>query len=173
MPLTKPAKRTLLLLVVILIVGVGVWVIIRTQGDTTNDTVGGNTNVVVAGEATNEEKELFDIEEPQPKYASDDPLYADAKKRDEQRMKDIQSIVNALDKHLEAVDSYPELMDALVPRYIDALPADPTPDESEYHYTPIGRAPWNFYELSYTLEVGTDDIGPGYHTATPDGLVTL
>ena len=94
----------------------------------------------------------------------------DARKRDDQRIADVTSLRDALKKHFDEKSSYPDNFDGLVPGYLSALPKNPTPGGRDYNYTPIGSLPAKFYDLSYELEVGTDEVSAGGHVATPDGI---
>jgi len=161
-------------------VAIGAWWMFQEQPPV-NPTVGkANDEIVVnagdvAGDGTDipADGEAVEVEEPQAKFAPGDPEYDAAKKRDDQRLEDVQNIMAALEEYRKATDSYPVTFDDLVSRYINKLPQDPGDGSTPYEYTPIGRAPYNFYSVTYTLEIGTDEIVPGFHEATPDGIASL
>jgi len=95
---------------------------------------------------------------------------------DEQRLSDIGSLKEALDKYYNDNQSYPptplgyecsgnfndvvNLASALVPKYISFIPRDPNPRSCAYNYlyaaTPDGK--------NYVLLVSLDDIDPGTYT---------
>ncbi len=93
-----------------------------------------------------------------------------AAERDQQRVADIRTIRSGLGDYYEATGHYPSALDDLVPAYLDELPSNPTPGGTDYSYTGIGSAPFMYYDLVYSLEVGTDDIGSGQQVANPSGL---
>ncbi|MFC1687758.1 hypothetical protein ACFL0L_04205 [Patescibacteria group bacterium] len=95
-----------------------------------------------------------------------------AESRDKKRVSDIRSIQSALEEYKSDNDQYPEKITALTTEYLDVIPGNPVPGGITYTYTPIGTAPYLFYDLSYVLEVGIEDITIGDHTATPDGIAT-
>lgn len=92
----------------------------------------------------------------------------EAQARDAQRVASIRSIQNALDRYRVQTGAYPETLDVLVPGFLSAIPKNL--DESDFSYTPIGSLPAQFFDLCYELEVGTGEIGSGYHCANPDGV---
>lgn len=177
--MSKPYKQDtqqrsiLSFVIVIVLVGAAIWVLTSVGKDKTEEATG-TQDADIAGVQTApaDEADLFDLQEPEPKYTEDDPEYNNAVDRDTQRLANVQTIMEALEKHLDEVGSYPESINDLVPRYIDALPTGPN-DDDQYLYTPIGRAPYTFFDLTYTLEIGTDDITPGAHTASPGAIVSL
>lgn len=93
-----------------------------------------------------------------------------AQARDTQRVADVKALQTALELYNTDKQAYPDTFDGLVPTYLKVLPTNPTPGGSDYVYTPIGSLPAKFYDLSYTLEVGTDDVSAGQHIATPKGI---
>jgi hypothetical protein len=90
--------------------------------------------------------------------------------RDAQRLSDIKKIRTALDAYKADEDAYPESLSALIPKYISFIPVNPAPGGIEYSYTPIGSAPFTFYDMSYSLEVGAEGLEYGDHTASPDSI---
>ena len=117
---------------------------------------------------TNEDGEVNDKLNVNTAPTTNDPQ---ARTRDEQRVVDIKSLQAALRAHFEADGSYPDILDGLVPRFLQTLPQNSTPGGRDYIYTPIGSLPAQFYDLSYELEVGTDEVSGGSHVATPKGLM--
>ncbi|MFA5107713.1 MAG: hypothetical protein WC497_05310 [Patescibacteria group bacterium] len=109
----------------------------------------------------------------EPSISKDSPLYPVALARDTKRVADMRVLMDALTAYFNENGNYPESLTALLPDRIDFIPENPNPGGEPYVYTPIGTAPYNFYSLVYTLEVGTDDIAPGPHEATPQGLVSM
>ena len=96
--------------------------------------------------------------------------FSDAQKRDQQRLADVESLQKALQAYFDGKKAYPDTIEGLVPDYIAALPKNPTPGGIDYTYTPIGKLPATFYDLSYELEVGANDVEAGVHTATSKGI---
>jgi len=95
-----------------------------------------------------------------------------ARIKDSKRLADIRSLRDALDKYKKDFGSYPKDLSLLKPRYIEELPVNPTPGGQNYVYTPIGTEPYSIYDLSYSLEIGVEGVGPGEHIASSDGLAT-
>lgn len=93
-----------------------------------------------------------------------------AKERDKVRKADVEKLQGALKKYFDAKKNYPDTLEGLVPTYISEIPKNPTPGGSDYTYTPIGSLPASFYDLTYTLEAGVDDVEAGLHSATPKGV---
>jgi hypothetical protein len=96
-----------------------------------------------------------------------------AKTRDLKRISDIRQIQSALTVYFQEKAEYPGTLSELVPDYLGGIPANPTPGGANYTYTPIGTSPYKFYDLSYTLEVGVEDIEAGQRVATPGGIATF
>jgi len=90
--------------------------------------------------------------------------------RDQKRLFDIRQLRVALAAYYKDNESYPEQLTYLLTKYIQAIPGNPNPGGINYSYTPIGTEPYKFYELSYVLELGTEGIEAGIHSATPNGL---
>jgi len=98
---------------------------------------------------------------------------SEAEERDIQRLEDINLIKTVLDDFVEINGYYPDAIDELVPEYFTELPADPMPENYEYSYTCIGSLdPCLYYDLSYTLEVGTEDVPAGLNLESPDEIAT-
>ncbi|MFA6553755.1 MAG: hypothetical protein WCT27_04980 [Patescibacteria group bacterium] len=92
------------------------------------------------------------------------------RQRDAQRLSDVKKIRTALDGYKAEKNEYPEDLSALIPKYIGVIPINPAPGGIEYSYTPIGSAPYTFYDMSYSLEVGAEGLEYGDHTASPDSI---
>jgi hypothetical protein len=119
-----------------------------------NDENIGQTNInAVIAQMTDEQKELARI-------------------RDSNRLADIRSLRDALDKYKKDVGSYPQDLPLLKPRYLEEIPVNPVPGGQDYVYTPIGTEPYSIYDMSYSLEIGAEGVGPGEHIASSDGLAT-
>lgn len=92
-----------------------------------------------------------------------------AKKRDEQRLKDIEEIRVKLEAYKKEKGNYPAKMDEL-----SRVPKDPSfTDERGYTYTPIGKLPALYYDLSFVTEsekmtYNGVELERGYHVSTPD-----
>lgn len=115
----------------------------------------------VAG--ANEEADLPDVPAP----AEDD--VDDAQSRDEQRLKDIEAIRSKLEEYKKSKGNYPEKLDEL-----KDVPKDPSfTDLRGYTYTPIGKIPAQYYDLSFSTESESIEFNGvklerGYHVSTPD-----
>lgn len=92
------------------------------------------------------------------------------RQRDQQRLAHIKQIRDALERSKNDKGGYPESLSMLVPDYLAAIPVNPSPNGMEYSYTPIGSAPYTYYDLNYSLEVGAEDVSYGNHTASPEGI---
>ncbi len=91
--------------------------------------------------------------------------------RDSKRLSDMRKLQAALEKYkADNSGAYPTQLIDLVPKYISGLPGNPAPGGITYTYTPIGTSPYTFYDLSYVLELGAEGVGPGQHSATPEGV---
>ena len=77
-----------------------------------------------------------------------------------------------LESYRDDNEHYPELIEDLVPDYLESLPQNPGPGGQPYVYTGIGSKPYSYYDMSYTLEVGAEGIEPGMHIVSPGGLAT-
>ncbi|MBU0670788.1 MAG: hypothetical protein ABH835_02320 [Patescibacteria group bacterium] len=88
--------------------------------------------------------------------------------RDSRRLADIKNIQGGLDLFFLDNEYYPETLEPLVEGgYLPNIPKDPTPEERAYVYTPIGSSPAQYYDLSFKLEVGTDDYPEGLNIVNP------
>jgi len=90
--------------------------------------------------------------------------------RDTLRINDMKKLRSAIGLYFEDNENYPETFNVLVPNYLDEIPDNPFPGGQTYVYTGIGSKPFAYYEISYSLEVGTEGIGPGVHVASPDSV---
>lgn len=110
----------------------------------------------------------------EPALSKDNPLYPVALSRDTKRVADMRSLMDALSLFYNENGNYPETLTELLPDKIEFIPENPNPGGEPYVYTPIGTAPYNMYSLVYTLEVGleNENIAPGQHEASPQGVVT-
>lgn len=94
-----------------------------------------------------------------------------AKTRDVSRLADVRLLQDALNQYQGDHGAYPATFDDLVTGgYLAAIPENPKAGEAPYTYTPIGTEPYSFYTISYTLEVGAEEIAAGDHTANPQGV---
>jgi len=91
-----------------------------------------------------------------------------AKSNDELRTETVKKIQTALELFAANNASYPETYDELVPDYLEVWPDDP--GSYEYVYTPIGALPARFYDVSYQLELDTDELSAGVNIASPDEI---
>lgn len=119
---------------------------------------------------TNNSNTIVDLSQINSNLSGDELKQAET--RDQKRINDITSIQSALEEYKSDNDQYPEKLIQLTTEYLDVIPGNPVPGGITYTYTPIGTAPYLYYDLSYVLEVGIDDITIGDHTATPDGIAT-
>ncbi|XOU94169.1 MAG: hypothetical protein ACNFW9_04965 [Candidatus Kerfeldbacteria bacterium] len=94
----------------------------------------------------------------------------EASDRDETRLTDIKKMQEALENYKDNNGNYPDNFEGLVPDYMEIVPTDPSLNGTEYNYTGIGASPYMYYDMTYTLEVGVNDINPGMHVANPDGI---
>lgn len=125
-----------------------------------NENLNENTNQV-----TNENANLG-VEEAEPTVESQ----SEAEARDTQRLAHVRIIQAAIGLYKTDNGHYPDSFSDLMPDYLLAWPANPTPGGADYVYTPIGSLPAQYYDLSYELEVGTEGIIEGMHVANPDGI---
>lgn len=95
---------------------------------------------------------------------------AQAEVRDQKRLEDIKRLQAVLLQYFKEKQSYPKELAELVPKYIEMIPVNPAPGGASYNYTPIGTAPYKFFDLSYTLEAGVEGLEPGMHFASPNGI---
>jgi len=88
-------------------------------------------------------------------------------------LKDIASIKSALGEYLNDNSFYPDIIDEIIPDYLSEIPVDPMSGTYDYSYTCIGSTgPCVYYDLSYTLEVGTDDLPAGLNLDSPEEIAT-
>src|SRR3990167_2328302 len=139
-------------------------------GVNTNADASGNVNESADATADDAAAVNVNAADETPAPAEGTAEFTDAQKRDQQRLADVESLQKALQAYFDAKQVYPDTLDGLVPDFIAALPKNPTPGGADYTYTPIGKLPATFYDLSYELEVGSGEVGAGVHTATPKGI---
>ncbi len=115
--------------------------------------------------------------EPAPKDENGEIADKDAaKKRDEQRINDMETIRDAMKKYYDKNSTYPGELGMLVPEFLDQVPENPSPGGAIYSLTGIGAEvkpgskQYKYYDLVYVLEVGAKDLEPGMHVANPDGI---
>lgn len=122
---------------------------------------------------TNETVAINETIDPPPVEDLTEQEKSDAQSRDQQRLDDINTLTIALDDYVNNNGYYPDTIDEIVPDYISELPIDPMPEIYEYSYTCIGSTgPCVYYDLSYTLEIGTDDLPAGMNLESPDEIAT-
>jgi len=95
---------------------------------------------------------------------------AQAEIRDKKRLEDIRRLQAALAAYFKDKQQYPEALADLLTKYIQNIPANPSPGGMPYSYTPIGTEPHGFYDLVYVLETSIEGLEPGLHDATPNGI---
>jgi len=94
-----------------------------------------------------------------------------ARARDVSRLADVRQLQDALVQYQGDHGAYPgSFADLIDGGYLAAIPENPSPNGTTYTYTPIGTEPYAFYTISYTLEVGAEEIAAGDHTANPNGV---
>ena len=177
-------RNVILVIILLLIIAAAVVYIVMTQTDSTTNTDNANTAAVANEPLDNGEEALLNantdgdvnaamgnenINAAGPELTTEER--AQAVVRDAKRLVDVRSMQAALESYKKANDdSYPAELISLVPAYLNGLPGNPAPGGITYTYTPIGSEPYAFYDLSYVLEVGAENIAPGDHTATPEGV---
>lgn len=135
-----------------------------TQDSLVNPTEGVDAGTLAELEKVNADTQAEEAPEVQAPSDADQ-----AKKRDEQRFKDIEAIRVKLEAYKKEKGNYPEKLDGL-----KGLPKDPSfTDERGYTYTPIGKLPPLYYDLSFVTEsdkmtFNTVELERGYHVSTPD-----
>lgn len=88
--------------------------------------------------------------------------------RDARRLADIKNIQSGLDLYYLDNEHYPETLEPLAEGgYLPNIPKDPTPEERSYVYTVIGSTPAQHYDLTFELEIGTDDFNEGLNIVNP------
>lgn len=139
------------------------------KNDSNNNAKNINNDISLPAETNENANENVNTE---PAISRDNPLYPVVLARDTKRVADIRTLMSALTAYFNEKGSYPENLTALRPNYIEFIPENPSPGGEPYVYTPIGMAPYNFYSLVYTLEIGleAEDITPGQHEASPQGI---
>ncbi|HCJ52124.1 MAG: hypothetical protein A2898_03525 [Candidatus Kerfeldbacteria bacterium RIFCSPLOWO2_01_FULL_48_11] len=159
-------SRTGIILIVLILVAGAIGYYIGTR----NKSADIPADEAITNEGTVNTNTIIDLSQVNANLTGDELVQAQT--RDEKRVNDIRSIQAALEKYKNDKGAYPEALTGVVPDYLDGLPGNPSPGGITYTYTPIGSAPYTYYDLSYVLEVGVDDITIGDHSATPDGVAT-
>lgn len=96
--------------------------------------------------------------------ASVDPL---AYSRDMIRLTHIRNIQTALTSYMAMNDHYPDSLEVVANYFYQSkVPENPTPGGMAYEYSPSADS----YALKYKLEVGSDEISAGVHTAGPSNI---
>ncbi|MFH1598229.1 MAG: hypothetical protein ABIB97_04135 [Patescibacteria group bacterium] len=163
---TNSKKTIIIVIAAVVLLGIGITFQVLSNKEETNNE---NTNTVTNGEtdtnATIEENTNAVV-------GSTDPV---AKARDAQRVNDITTIRTGLESYMIVNERYPGSLEDLVSSgQLGSVPTNPIPGGRDYSYTPIGVAPFQYYDLCYTLETSmVENIDAGDHCATPDGLVGL
>jgi prepilin-type N-terminal cleavage/methylation domain-containing protein len=105
---------------------------------------------------------------------------ARSKSRDAKRVADVRQVVSALELYYNDNNGYPTTMGGLVPTYLGAVPAYPTPidgsscSQTNYTYATAGTAvsgQWSSYALTFCVGATTGGLtGNTVHTASPTGI---
>ena len=96
--------------------------------------------------------------------ASVDPL---AYSRDMIRLVHIRNIQTALTAYIAMNDYYPSSLEVVANYFYQSkVPENPTPGGMTYEYSSSGDS----YILKYELEIGSDEISAGVHTAGPSNI---
>jgi len=155
-------KFTLIIIIAVIILAIGlVFMFLRSNLDNSEEA---NNN-----EAANQESTAnANSADAGNINASTNPV---ARTRDVKRVNDIKAIMNALDSYYGDNSQYPEFLTALVDNgYLGSIPQDPN-SGTVYSYTPIGSAPFQSYDLCYTLETNeVENIAAGEHCANQNGI---
>jgi len=97
---------------------------------------------------------------------------ATALDRDQQRIKDIESLQNALNLYSAANNKYPDNLELLINNYLTALPKNPEPGGQDYSYSPQNENAT--YKILFSLEQEATynnlSLGKGDYQATPSGI---
>lgn len=99
---------------------------------------------------------------------------ARGKARDARRVADIRQLSTALELYYNDLSEYPSSLNLLAPKYIDAIPSAPTPNEdacsaleNTYTYALKNK---DSYTLSFCLGDATGGYQRGVHTLTENGV---
>ncbi|HHA19177.1 MAG TPA: hypothetical protein ENK70_05675 [Methylophaga sp.] len=158
----KDIKVTILVVIGIIIIIAAAIYALASNEEVSIDIISSTINTAVA---TNESLDLPSVEELTEEEKSD------AQVRDQERIAEVGDIESALKDFVEAKGYYPTTIDEIVPDYISKLPTDPMPESYEYTYTCIGSTnPCVLYDLSYILEVGTDELPAGLNLVSPEEI---
>jgi len=165
MPMKKPNnKYYLIIIIAVAVIGAGIfsYAAFFTKKEEPNQQPG-----TISGESTEGTSNLTDGG-PVVNMAPEEK--AQAELRDKKRVEDMKRLTIALAGYYKDKEEYPKELTSLLPKYIDAIPGNPSPGGINYSYTPIGAEPYKFYDMAYVLEVGTEGINAGMHYATPNGI---
>jgi hypothetical protein len=159
----KINQKTGLVLLIAVIVISGAWIVYYSKNDNSNEQIINSENV-----DKNNLNVSIDENTNSAIITNNDP---EAKKRDEERLAEIEDIRTRLAEYYDSKGNYPESLEQLVTEgYYTELPVNPAPGGMDYVYTPIGSIPAMFYDLAYSLEVGTAALEPGEHIANPENI---
>ncbi len=154
-----PVILVVVWIVIIALFGYSIWISkednVDETGQATSIGAGGNANTTSIS---------------QPEVIMSDEEREQARIRDSKRLADVKQLRAKLEIYQEDNGYYPENLDSLVPDYLEYLPQNPTPGGTAYNYTGIGSSPYQYYDMTYTLEVGVEEIDPGMHVANPGGI---
>ena len=159
----KDSKITILVIIgIIIIVAAAIYAFV--MDEEVDITISGPTNSIISTNETLEPPLVEDLTEAEK---------SEAEVRDQTRLEDIDAMRSALQEFLDANGYYPTTLDEIVPDYLSEIPTDPLSEKYEYNYTCIGSAdPCVYYDLSYTLEVGTEELSAGLNLESPDEIAT-
>lgn len=160
----KDSKITILVVFGIVVIIAAAIYALSLKDDDVDITISGPVNSSIDNDETLDPPPVEDLTEQEK---------LEAENRDQTRIEDIDQIKSALDDFVADNNYYPDTIDEIVPDYISELPIDPMPESYEYSYTCIGSVdPCLYYDLSYTLEVGTDDLPAGLNLESPEEIAT-
>lgn len=160
----KDIKVTILVIIGIVVIIAAAIYALTTDEEVDIDIATSGINTTVATNETLEPPPVEDLTETEK---------SDAESRDQERITEVGEIESVLQDYVDTKGYYPATIDEIVPDYITELPIDPTPESYEYSYTCIGATdPCVLYDLSYTLEVGTDELPAGLNIISPEEIAT-
>jgi general secretion pathway protein G len=98
------------------------------------------------------------------------------KARDGERLADLHQIQSALEIYNADCGQYPDVLDATASAgcippvtladFMQTVPRDPLTGPYDYHYDSSDDS----YVINFTLETQMNDLAPGSHTVTKDGI---
>lgn len=157
-------KRSLLILLIVLLIGVGFWWAFRKSlpqwlGGTKTPSASTNATAPATVEQEVRQRAQQATEIQQLKLA-----------RDSRRMNDVLTLQTMLESYkIDHDDAYPQSLQELAPTYIAAAPTDPATG-AQYQYS--RTAGTVSYSLLYTLELGVNGVSAGPHTAMPGNIAS-